>query len=287
MTSSFVSVGSARVAYRVLGMGPAVLLVNGTGGGDGHWGDLIERLARSRTVVTLDYSGAGETTDDGAPLDLPTLARQVAAVAEAVGAPHVDLVGHSLGAAIATVLAAERPELVRTLTLVAGFLTADEPRLKLTFELWRRLIAADREAFIQLIALTTLSDKFFASPLAAHLDALAQGVLTGTNWEGLARQVELDLRVDIHAEASRVRCPTLVVGCAHDQIVTRTRDLCDRIPDATFSEINAGHQAYFEASEEFAAKFLAFADRSRVRMAAGGDGHARLDVRRSAPTRGA
>ncbi len=76
---------------------------------------------------------------------MPTLARQVAAVAEAVGAPHVDLVGHSLGAAIATVLAAERPELVRTLTLVAGFLTADEPRLKLTFELWRRLIAADRE----------------------------------------------------------------------------------------------------------------------------------------------
>lgn len=61
MTSSFVSVGSARVAYRVLGMGPAVLVVNGTGGGDGHWGDLIERLARSRTVVTLDYSGAGET----------------------------------------------------------------------------------------------------------------------------------------------------------------------------------------------------------------------------------
>ena len=50
------------------------------------------------------------------------------------------------------------------------------------------------------------------------------------------------------------------MGCAHDQIVTRTRDLCDRIPDATFSEINVGHQAYFEASEEFAAKFLTFAD---------------------------
>jgi hypothetical protein len=35
MTSSFVSVGSARVASRVLGTGPAVVLVNGTGGGDG------------------------------------------------------------------------------------------------------------------------------------------------------------------------------------------------------------------------------------------------------------
>src|SRR3982074_2258516 len=38
ITSSFVSVGTARVAYPVLGTGPAVLLVNVTGGGDGHWG---------------------------------------------------------------------------------------------------------------------------------------------------------------------------------------------------------------------------------------------------------
>ena len=57
MTSSFVSVGSARVAYRVLGMGPAVLLVNGTGGGDGHWGDLIERLARSRLARKVSQEG--------------------------------------------------------------------------------------------------------------------------------------------------------------------------------------------------------------------------------------
>src|SRR5260221_9087486 len=51
---------------RVLGVGPAVLLVNGTRGGDGHWGDLVEQLAPNRTPVTLDYSRAGATTDDSA-----------------------------------------------------------------------------------------------------------------------------------------------------------------------------------------------------------------------------
>jgi hypothetical protein len=59
--------------------------------------------------------------------------------------------------------------------------------------LWRRLIAADREGFIQLLALTTLSDKFFASPPAAPLDIPAREILTGTNWAGVARQVQLDL----------------------------------------------------------------------------------------------
>ena len=55
--SKFVRVGSAHVAYRVLGMGPAVLLVNGTRGGDGHWGDLIERLARSRLARKVSQEG--------------------------------------------------------------------------------------------------------------------------------------------------------------------------------------------------------------------------------------
>jgi pimeloyl-ACP methyl ester carboxylesterase len=136
--------------------------------------------------------------DDGRwrSLDLPTLARQVAEVADAVGAPHVDLVGHSLGAAIATVLVAERPDLVRTLTLVAGFLTADEPRLKLTFRVVAPPHRGGSGGFHPTPALTTLSDKFFASPPAAPLDIPAREILTGTNWAGLARQVELDLRAN-------------------------------------------------------------------------------------------
>jgi hypothetical protein len=68
MTSSFVSVGGARVAYRMQGTGPAVVLVNGTGGGDGHWSDLIERLARSRAVVKiLACFGNGMMPINGGP----------------------------------------------------------------------------------------------------------------------------------------------------------------------------------------------------------------------------
>ena len=71
MTNSiFVTVDRARVAYRVQGQGPAIALVNGAGGSDMHWGSVIPQLAAHRTVVTLDYSGTGATTDDGSALSL-------------------------------------------------------------------------------------------------------------------------------------------------------------------------------------------------------------------------
>src|SRR5258708_19007142 len=76
-------VGGARVGYRVQGRGPAIVLVNGTAALDMHWGPVIEEFSKSRTVISLDYSGSGETTDDGEALSLQKLAEQVAAGAPA------------------------------------------------------------------------------------------------------------------------------------------------------------------------------------------------------------
>jgi pimeloyl-ACP methyl ester carboxylesterase len=120
-TTSVVNVDGARVAYRLHGRGPAVLLVNGTAALEAHWGPVIAEFSKHRTVISLDYSGSGDTTDDGSALSLQKLARQVREVARAAGVDRFDLVGHSLGAAIAIHLAASSADLVRSLIAVAGF----------------------------------------------------------------------------------------------------------------------------------------------------------------------
>jgi 3-oxoadipate enol-lactonase len=256
--SKRVVVDGAQVAYRVHGQGPAIVLVNGTGGVDMHWGSVIAQLAAQRTVVTLDYSGAGETVDDGQPLSLPKLARQVAAVADATGVERFDLVGHSLGAAVAVSLASERPERIRSLVLVAGFAWGAETRMKLLFELWLELIRSDRAAFMKLLTLTALTPGFISSLDTPTIEKIMGDAIAATNWEGIARQVELDLQVDIRAQAPALGCPTLVIGCAHDQIVTQTRALAESIPGAVYEEINSGHQGYFEGGDAFCAVVDAF-----------------------------
>ena len=233
------------------GRGPAVVLVNGTAALDAHWGPVIGELSKYRTVISLDYSGSGDTTDDGSALSLQKLARQVRGVARAAGADRFDLVGHSLGAAIAIQLAAGSADLVRSLIVVAGFSRGAEPRLKLQFELWLDLLQTNRDAFLRLLVLSGLTPAFVSSVGASTIEDMIKGYMPLANWEGIARQVELDLAVDVSEQARSVTSPTLVIDCAHDQIVTQTRELAASISGSMYQRISAGHLAYFEGADEF------------------------------------
>ncbi len=77
-------------------------------------------LAQSHRVITLDLPGFGESAPVGDGFDLGEVSDRLARAlaAHQVTAPF-DLVGHSLGGAVALTLAANRPRLVRRLVLVA------------------------------------------------------------------------------------------------------------------------------------------------------------------------
>jgi pimeloyl-ACP methyl ester carboxylesterase len=55
----------------------------------------------------------------------------------------------------------------------------------------------------------------------------------------------------VSGQARNVTSPTLVINCAHDQIVTQTPELAEIIPGSMCRQISAGHLAYFEAADEF------------------------------------
>jgi pimeloyl-ACP methyl ester carboxylesterase len=102
------------------GRGDPLVLVHGLATTRAIWRHAAPRLACARQVVTLDVPGFGLARPAGRGFALDAVAERLRDDLRAAGvrAPY-DLVGHSMGAAVALVLAAQDPAGVRSLVLVS------------------------------------------------------------------------------------------------------------------------------------------------------------------------
>ncbi|MFO1026733.1 MAG: alpha/beta fold hydrolase BchO [Acetobacteraceae bacterium] len=101
--SRFVTVSGQRWHVQVMGSGPVVLLLHGTGAATHSWRDLAPALAERFTVVMPDLPGHGFTAAQAsaAGYTLPGVARGVAGLLRYLDLTPVLMIGHSAGAAIA------------------------------------------------------------------------------------------------------------------------------------------------------------------------------------------
>lgn len=110
--------GPLNRAWLRQGSGAPVVLVHGFGADLNGWRPLLAGLALDRPVLAIDLPGHGASPLSGVPtLDL--LADAVAETIAAEGLASVDLVGHSLGAAVATATAERVAAEVRSLLLLS------------------------------------------------------------------------------------------------------------------------------------------------------------------------
>jgi magnesium chelatase accessory protein len=99
--SRFVEAGGLRWHVQVMGAGPTMLLVHGTGAATHSWRGLAPRLARHYTVVAPDLPGHGFTsTAPEQRMSMPGMAQALRSLLRELRLAPEWVVGHSAGAAI-------------------------------------------------------------------------------------------------------------------------------------------------------------------------------------------
>ncbi|MGC1179757.1 MAG: alpha/beta fold hydrolase BchO [Methyloceanibacter sp.] len=99
--SRFVEAAGLSWHVQVMGQGPVVLLVHGTGASTHSYGQLAQILAKAFTVVVPDLPGHGFTDLPASErLSLPGMAEDIGQLLDALDLHPVLAVGHSAGAAI-------------------------------------------------------------------------------------------------------------------------------------------------------------------------------------------
>lgn len=103
---------------------PTALLIHGVTASHLAWPFIVEQLPDHR-VIAPDLRGRGGSRDVGGGSSMRTHAKDMLAVLDVCGVATAAVVGHSMGAFVAVVLAATAPERVTRLILVDGGLPFD------------------------------------------------------------------------------------------------------------------------------------------------------------------
>jgi pyruvate dehydrogenase E2 component (dihydrolipoamide acetyltransferase) len=120
-----VDVEGRQLSYAVLGDTESgndpVLFVHGYGGDKNSWLFVQEPIAAGRATYALDLPGHGASSKDVGDGTIQTLAQAVLGFLDTVGLNRVHLVGHSMGGAVITLLAADPAATgkVASLTLIS------------------------------------------------------------------------------------------------------------------------------------------------------------------------
>ena len=113
-----ITLNGLDVFYETRGAGDPVLLIHGLGSSTEDWEPQVDALARDFTVVAYDVRGHGRTGKPGGTYSVAQFASDAAELIRALRLAPVHVVGLSMGGMIAFQLAADHPELVRSLVIV-------------------------------------------------------------------------------------------------------------------------------------------------------------------------
>jgi pimeloyl-ACP methyl ester carboxylesterase len=253
VTERIVELREGKMVTRLLvgGEGPPVLFIHGAGGL--MWDSLLEGLASRFTVYAPEHPGSGQSVGLEELHDIWDLVLYYNDLLDALSLPNVTVVGHSFGGMVAAELAANNPDRVGRLVLIApiGLWRDDAPIPDIAG------IGPDKLAGLVLADPNSPLAAFLAPPVDDP-DALFQAAMRMASilhfiWpipdKGLSRRIH------------RVQAPTLLVWGTKDGLVppVYADEFASRLRSAEVELIDdAGHLPQLEQPDAVRERVLAF-----------------------------
>jgi 3-oxoadipate enol-lactonase len=215
-------------------------------------------LSPRHRCIAYDHRGQGRSATSPVPYDMERLAADGAAVIEQLGAGPCHFVGLSMGGFVGLRLAIERPELIRTLTLVES---AADPEPRWNVPKYRVLSLVGRRFGYRPLLPAVMRIMFGRTFLAdrSRRDVRAKMEAELVALEPLRVDAALDAvirrRALSDAELSRIKVPTQVVHGDEDKaiVTARAARTARAIPGCKLVNIpRAGHTSSVEAPEAVA-----------------------------------
>jgi pimeloyl-ACP methyl ester carboxylesterase len=268
--TQFIAANGERYAYRRFGGGagtPLLFLQHFTGTLDNWDPAVTDPLAGGREVILFESAGIGRSSGK-VPDSVAGMTAHALAFVDALGLKTCDVLGFSLGGAIAQQMALDRPSLFRRMVLVAtaprgGVMRLEKPQLA-------RFLGDPK-----LQGYTVLQKIFFApsetsqtagAAFAGRLMQRKQDREPVSGPEVAKAQMAAFREWDIpkgerFACLKNIRQPVLVINGVHDEMINVRNSywLSENLPNAVLMTYpDSGHGSLFQFHESFTRQVVAF-----------------------------
>ncbi len=239
-----------ELSFEVEGTGDALVLIAGLADDRSSWGSVAPALAESRRVVTFDNRGIGRSSTPAGPYTIEQMADDAHSLIAELELGPADVLGSSMGGAIAMSLAARHPQAVNRLVLANTWLQP-EPYLRLLFGHWRALAAEGNERRLMESGALFAFSAPFLSENPDRLEELVGG--DAPPLDGYAAAADACLHHDARPIAGTIGHRTLVIGGAQDMLTrpSQSRLLAEALPDARLEWLDTGHMTFWEQPGRF------------------------------------
>lgn len=203
---------------------PPILLIHGWGGSGSYWEGTARRLAQTAQVIVPDLPGTGRSQPVRTAQNMFDQVDTLKFIVETLNLENVQVVGHSMGAAMTLLLADQLPERINRLVLTSMCFFMTEKQAEIYNSIMKVVRLMMRVRFKQMADIPGLSYMmalryFYKVP--DDKEALRQGFLDylTLDFETAAACAKNAVDPRIEAAGANVQVPTLLIACRQDQVM--------------------------------------------------------------------
>jgi 3-oxoadipate enol-lactonase len=262
----FLDSNGARLFYEACGQGPqTVVFSHGLLMSGDMFDDQAEALSARYRCIRYDHRGQGRSEITAAGYDMDTLAADAAGLIEQLGAAPCHFVGLSMGGFVGLRLAIERPELLRSLTLLD---TSADPEPQANRGPYRRMAFVGRwlgfRPLVNRVMPILFGESFLSDPRQRSVRAHWKRRLLALDRIGTYRAAHGVInREGVYHRLQNITTPTLILVGEEDvaTVPAKSERLRDAIRGARLEVIpEAGHSCSIEQPRRVTGAIEAFLD---------------------------
>lgn len=205
-----------KLNYVVEGNGETLVFIHGLSDNLLYWEALATTFKKDFCVIRLDLRGHGQSPLGDGEITIDTYADDLKAILDERDIKKANLIGFSLGGAVALEFAVKYPDYVSSLVLMSTFFKCDNHVIGM-FNQFKHALESGFEAFYDFMVPKVLCPDVIESNIE-ELELFKQYASQTANVDAFKKAVDACLNFNVDEKLSQINVPVLVLCGKHDEI---------------------------------------------------------------------